>query len=59
MCVPGSIHSTPFNCAISYKTARVKMPSFQFITLPFLHPASGVMLSFTGMPLYIWPFSKK
>ena len=31
------------------------MPSFQFMTLPFLQPASGVMLSLTGTPLYIMP----
>ena len=55
----GSTQSTPFNCAMSYRTARVMMPSFQFMTLPFLHPVSGVRLSFTGTPLYIWPFSKK
>ena len=35
------------------------MPSFQFITLPLMHPLSGVRLSFTGTPLYICPFSKK
>src|SRR4030095_8334528 len=51
--VPGSTHSTPFNCAMSYRTARVKIPSFQFITPPLMQPASGVMLSFAGMPLYI------
>ena len=39
--VPGSTQSVPLSCAMSYRTARVAMPSFQFMMLPFAQPALG------------------